>query len=71
MGFDWPASPLFFGAIVLILLLSLWFHAQGLIKGAPTKIAFRLILLRIITLLFLFLDQQSIFCDFCNCAYCF
>ena len=55
MGFDWPASPLFFGAIVVILLLALWFHAQGLIKGAPSKIAFRLILLRIVALVFLFL----------------
>ena len=55
MGFDWPASPLFFCAIVVILLLSLWFHAQGLIKGAPSKIAFRLILLRIVALVFLFL----------------
>ena len=67
MGFDWPASPLFFGAIVVILLLALWFHAQGLIKGAPSKIAFRLILLRFVALFFLllllsrpFLEQEQL-----------
>ena len=31
MGFDWPASP-FFGAIVVMLLLALWFHSKGLLK---------------------------------------
>jgi hypothetical protein len=67
MGFDWPASPLLFGVIVVILLLALWFHAQSLIKGAPSKIAFRLILLRFVALVFLllllarpFLEQEQL-----------
>ena len=52
MGFDWPASPFLFGAIVVILLLALWFHSKGLLKSAPSKIAFRLILLRAFACLF-------------------
>ena len=52
MGFDWPASPFLFGAIVVMLLLALWFHSKGLLKSAPSKIAFRLILLRVVALSF-------------------
>ena len=55
MGFDWPASPFLFGAIVVMLLLALWFHSKGLLKSAPSKIAFRLILLRVVALSFLLL----------------
>lgn len=55
MGFDWPASPVFFGAIVLVLSSALWIHWKSLIKNVPSKIVFRLILLRGIALFFLLL----------------
>ena len=67
MGFDWPASPLLFGTIVLILVGALFFHCRSLIRSAPAKIAFRLILLRIISIIFLlllfvrpFLEQEEL-----------
>jgi drug/metabolite transporter (DMT)-like permease len=67
MGFDWPASPLFFGVISLVLIGVLWVHARNLLKSAPVKIATRLVLLRIFSLALLlallarpFLEQEEL-----------
>jgi hypothetical protein len=67
MGFDWPASPLFFGVISLVLIGVLWVHARNLLKSAPIKIATRLVLLRIFSLALLlallarpFLEQENL-----------
>jgi hypothetical protein len=67
MGFDWPASPLFFGVISLVLIGVLWVHARNLLKNAPAKIATRLVLLRIFSLALLlallarpFLEQEDL-----------
>jgi hypothetical protein len=67
MGFDWPASPLFFGVISLVLIGVLWVHARNLLKSAPVKIATRLVLLRIFSLALLlallarpFLEQENL-----------
>ena len=50
MGFDWPAPPLLYGFILLVLIGALWVHALRLYKSSPPKIASRLISLRIISL---------------------
>ena len=67
MGFGWPSSPLLFVTIVLVLVGTLFFHCRSLIRSAPAKIVFRLILLRITALLFLlllfvrpFLEQEEL-----------
>ena len=67
MGFDWPASPLLYGFILLVLIGVLWVHALRLFKSSPSKIASRLVLLRIFSLFLLlallarpFLEQEEL-----------
>ena len=55
MGFDWPASPLLFAIILLVVSGAFWFHARNLLQTTPKKIAVRLITLRIVALVFLFI----------------
>ena len=67
MGFDWPASPLLYGFILLVLIGVLWVHALRLFKSSPSNIASRLVLLRIFSLFLLlallarpFLEQEEL-----------
>ena len=67
MGFDWPASPVLFVAISVVIAGALLAHSMKLLHFAPRKIAVRLILLRLLTFVLLlsllarpFLEQEEL-----------
>jgi hypothetical protein len=67
MGFDWPASPFLFAVILLVVAGALWFHSRNLLQSIPKKIAFRLVFLRLFSVICLlvllarpFLEQEQL-----------